>query len=164
MGTEEIEGIVDDLRSGYDGDPWHGPSLRKVLDGVSAATASARPIPGGHSIWEIVAHLAAWDGVVARRIEEHRAIESPDEGDFPSITDAGNDAWQAALNLLDARHKKLVEIVSGLDLARWLEPVAGKEYNVAHMVRGVPQHMAYHAGQIALIRKLVEAKAPRAGV
>ena len=26
-----------------------------------------------------------------------------------------------------------------------------------HMIRGVMQHMAYHAGQIALIRKLVEA-------
>ena len=73
MSDHEIAGIIDDLKRGYDGDAWHGPSLRKVLAGVTAEAASARPISGGHSIWEIVAHLAAWDDVVSRRIAESAA-------------------------------------------------------------------------------------------
>jgi uncharacterized damage-inducible protein DinB len=158
MSDREMAGIIDDLERGYDGDAWHGPPLRKVLEGVSAQMVSVRPIPGGHSIWEIVLHLAAWDDVVARRIEEGLAIESPDEGDFPPVVDMGTRAWQGALDLLDARHHRLIQIVSGLDPARLRDKVAGKEYTIDHMLRGVAQHMAYHAGQIALIRNFVSAE------
>ena len=59
MRDHELAGIIDDLERGFNGDAWHGPPLCKVLDGVTADRASARPIPGGHSIWEIVAHLSA---------------------------------------------------------------------------------------------------------
>jgi hypothetical protein len=70
----DLAGIVDDLNRGYDGDAWHGPPLRKVLDGVTADVASAHPITDSHSIWEIVVHLSAWDDVITRRIAERRAI------------------------------------------------------------------------------------------
>jgi uncharacterized damage-inducible protein DinB len=152
------EGILDDLRRGYDGDAWHGPPLRKVLDGVSAEIAHARPVPNGHSIWEIVAHLAAWHGVVADRIVERRAIETPEGGDFPPVTESDPEDWAEALRELDRQHARLVEAVSALDEARLGETVAGKNYSTAHMIRGVAQHMAYHAGQIALIRKLAEVR------
>src|SRR3954470_6996644 len=74
MHDQELAGILDDLRKGFNGDAWHGPPLCKVLDGVTAELASARPIPGSHSIWEIVAHLTAWDKVVGKRISERRPI------------------------------------------------------------------------------------------
>jgi hypothetical protein len=154
----ELAGILDDLERGYDGDAWHGPPLRAVLDGVTAEVAGARPIPGGHSIWEIVVHLAAWDDVVARRIEEGRPVEAPDGGNFPPVEAAGPAAWAAALMELAGRHERLVRLVSALDPARLREPVAGKDYPIDHMLRGVAQHMAYHAGQIALVRKLAEAR------
>ena len=69
MSTHEFDGILDDLERGYDGDAWHGPAPRKVLDGVMPEVASARPIPAGHSIWEIVARLAAWEDVVVRALK-----------------------------------------------------------------------------------------------
>ena len=158
MPDQELAGLIDDLERGYDGDAWHGPPLRKVLDGVTAEAASARPIPGGHSIWEIVVHLSSWDDVIARRIEEGRAVEEPDGGNFPAVAGAGPEAWDRALSELARQHERLVRIVSGLDAASLREPVAGKGYSVAHMIRGVAQHMAYHAGQVALIRKLVEGR------
>jgi uncharacterized damage-inducible protein DinB len=163
MRDHELSGILDDLERGYNGDAWHGPPLRKVLDGVTAETASSRPIPGGHSIWEIVLHLAVWEGVVVRRIEENIPIESPDEGDFPLVGERTAAAWETALGLLDAQHDRLIQTVSALDPSRLREPVAGKDYTVDHMLRGVAQHMAYHAGQIALLKKLVEAKGFRTG-
>jgi hypothetical protein len=99
-------------------------------------------------------HLAAWDDVVARRIEEGRPVEAPDGGNFPPVEGAGSAAWADALTELARQHERLVRTVSGLDAARLREPVAGKDYPIAHMLRGVSQHMAYHAGQIALVRKL----------
>jgi uncharacterized damage-inducible protein DinB len=154
----DLAGILDDLKRGYDGDAWHGPPLSTVLEGVTPEIASARPIPTGHSIWEIVAHVAAWDDVVVKRIAERRAIESPDTGDFPPVTETTPEAWAEALSELHRQHSRIVETVSGLDEARLGETVAGKGYSTAHMIRGVAQHMAYHAGQIALLRKLADAQ------
>ena len=154
----EHAGILDDLNRGYDGDAWHGPPLRKVLDGVTADVASAHPIADSHSIWEIVVHLSAWDDVITRRIAERRAIEAPDGGDFPPVIGSGADAWSDVLRELDYQHARLVETVSNLNAERLDETVAGKNYSLAHMLRGVMQHLAYHAGQIALVRKLVLAQ------
>ena len=158
MPEHDLPGILEDLNRGYDGDAWHGPPLRKVLDGVTADVAYAQPIPGGHSIWEIVVHLSSWDDVVTRRIDERRAIEAPVGGDFPPVIGSGADAWSDALRELDYQHARLVETVSNLGAERLYETVAGKDYSLAHMLRGVMQHMAYHAGQIALVRKLVVAQ------
>ena len=154
MSGYAISAIIDDLERGYDGDAWHGPPLRKVLDGVTAETASARPVPSGHSIWEIVFHLADCHDVVVRRIEERRAIEEPEISDVPADIDTRDTAWIAALSELHRQHLRLIEAASNIDVTKLREPVVGKSYDVGHMLRGVVQHLAYHAGQIALIRKL----------
>jgi uncharacterized damage-inducible protein DinB len=161
MSDNEPAGLIDDLERGFDGDAWHGPSLRKVLAGLTAETASIRPIPNGHTIWEIVAHLAAWDEVVSSRIAERRSIEAPASGDFPPVASTGTAAWSEALSELRRQHTRLIETVSRLDEAKLQETVAGKGYSVEHMLHGVVQHMAYHAGQIALMKKLADAPQAR---
>jgi hypothetical protein len=153
--TGELARIDDELRRAYDGDCWHGPPLREILKGVTAATAAARHPQPVHSIWGLVNHLAAWVEVVALRIVERRPIESPDAGDFPHVTETGDTAWAAALDDLDRRHRELLAAVAGLDEARLGAIVPGKDYPVAVMLHGTVQHYAYHAGQIALLKKLV---------
>src|SRR5258708_1408909 len=132
MSDNELTGLTTDLERGYDGDAWHGPSLRKVLAGVTAETASARPIWNGHTIWEIVAHLAAWDEVVSSRIAERRSIEAPASGDFPPVASTGTAAWSEALSELRRQHTRLIETVSSLDDAKLQETVAGKGYCAEH--------------------------------
>ena len=49
---------------------WHGgPTAMSVLRGVSVETASWRPGPGRHTIWELVLHIAYWKYAIRRRIE-----------------------------------------------------------------------------------------------
>jgi hypothetical protein len=67
-GPSEAAGIADQLRRAFDGGAWHGDSLFEILKGVTAAQAAARPIQGAHTIWELVLHIAAWDGAVLRRL------------------------------------------------------------------------------------------------
>ena len=113
--TGELARIDDELRRAYDGDCWHGPPLREVLKGVTAAEGRGEAPAAAHPIWALVNHLAAWVEVVALRITEWRAIETPDAGDFPPVTDAGEAAWAAALDDLDRQHRKLLDVVAGLD-------------------------------------------------
>jgi hypothetical protein len=153
--TGESARIHDELKRAYNRDCWHGPPLREVLEGVPATVAAAKHPQLAHSIWELVRHVSAWVEVVSLRITEGRPVTTPDEGDFPPVTDTGEAAWAEALHELDARHNKLLGVVARLDDTRLDETVPGKEYPVAVMLHGSAQHYAYHAGQIAILKKLI---------
>ena len=153
--TGELARIDDELRRAYDGECWHGPPLREVLKRLTATTARSLRPPLAHSAWALVNHVSAWVEVVALRVIEWRAIATPEAGDFPPVTDTSEGAWAAALDNLDRQHRRLLDVLAGLDPARLDETVPGKDYPTAVMLDGTAQHYAYHAGQIALLKKLV---------
>jgi uncharacterized damage-inducible protein DinB len=152
----DIARIVDELERIYDGDAWHGPSLRETLKGVAAAQAVARPVGGAHSIWEILRHIAGWNDVVTRRLEGHPTDE-PVEGDFPQITGTSEAAWSEALANLEESHRRLISQISSLGPERLQETAAGEEYSVSFMLHGMIRHIVYHSGQIALLKKMGKA-------
>src|SRR5690349_15186033 len=67
--TSQCSRSADQLASTINGEAWYGDSLREILAGVTAERARARPVPDGHSIWEIVAHLTAWINFYAGAIQ-----------------------------------------------------------------------------------------------
>jgi hypothetical protein len=67
--VRELERIGDQLRRSFDGDAFYGPPLWELVRDITAEKAAARPRAGTHSIWEIVLHVAAWEGAVRSRIE-----------------------------------------------------------------------------------------------
>src|SRR5208283_2460455 len=88
--------IADQMRRAFDGEAWHGDSLTEILEGVTAARAAAHPITGAHSIWELVLHIAAWDGAVLRRLGG-AAVELSDAENFPAVREASEAAWRKAV-------------------------------------------------------------------
>jgi hypothetical protein len=153
--TNEITRIDDELHRAYNGDPWHGPSFRAIVADVTAETAAKRHPAVVHSIWEIVAHASAWVEVVRRRLAEWRAVTLTEAENFPAVADASPAAWTATLAELDGRVSALRQIVAGLDPAKLEQTVPGNNYSVALMLHGTAQHLAYHGGQIALLKRLV---------
>jgi len=149
---EEIKRIIDQLERAFEGNAWHGPSIRELLADVIADRAAAKPVAGGHSIWEIVLHMAAWEGAVRRRLEGERVELSPEE-DWPPVMDTSEVAWRDALAGLEDGHMKLREVISQLTDSQLESVVVGKGYSVYFMLHGVIQHDLYHAGQIALLKR-----------
>jgi hypothetical protein len=149
----EIGRIEDQIKRAYGGQAWHGPSLKESLAGVTAIQANARPLPGSHSIWEIVNHLSGWTGVVVQRLRG-QAVEEPAEGDFPVPETADEAAWLAALARLDSNHEVLLGEVAVMDESRLDEACAGRSASRYIHLHGTIQHYLYHAGQIALLKKV----------
>jgi uncharacterized damage-inducible protein DinB len=148
----EAKNIAGELKIIHDGDAWHGPSLLKSLAGLTAEQAAARPLPNAHSIWEIVAHIAAWENVVRLRLEG-KPLTEPEEGDFPATVEVSEEAWARTLERLNETHEHLLDAIAKLSDAGLDEQTAGKSYSIRLMLRGVIHHHVYHAGQVALLRK-----------
>jgi uncharacterized damage-inducible protein DinB len=148
--------IADQLRRAFDGEAWHGDSLFEILEGVTAARAAGHPIEGAHSIWELVLHIAAWDGVALRRTRGE-ATEISEAENFPAVTDTSDAAWHGALSEIKRVHEELVAVVAAFPESRLEEIVPDKEgppYTFYYTLHGVVQHELYHAGQIALLKKM----------
>jgi hypothetical protein len=153
--TNGLARMDDEVRWAYGGECWHGPPPCEILRDVTAATAAARHPQLAHSIWSLANHVAALVEVLSLRMVEWQAIELPNADDFPAVTDAGDAASVAALADLDRRHGELRRVGGGLQASRLDEIIPGKGYPVAVMLHETAQHYAYHAGRIALLKKLV---------
>jgi uncharacterized damage-inducible protein DinB len=146
---------------------WHGPSLDELLASVSSVQAEARPIPGAHSIWEIVLHVTAWAEIALARLHGQRTGDPAPDEDWPPVpgldSRSGSDAtanWQAALERLRESHRALATDTRRLEPSAFDDKVAGADYSVSNLLHGVIEHDTYHGGQIALLKRALEGKQP----
>lgn len=161
MATTRTSFLIDELHRAFDGDPWHGPSVTHVIANLTAAQAMQRPLPGAHSIAEIVAHMTVWVAEVTRRVSGRPAAD-PVEGDWPLPRAVDEAGWVAMHLELTNAMARLTEAVAGFPERRWddlvgdtRDPALGTGVSYAQTVSGLVQHLAYHAGQITLLRKVV---------
>jgi len=151
--VSEAAALAEELRTLAHGDAWHGLALDELLAEVSPEAAGARPVPRGHTIWELVLHITGWTDVWRRRLEGE-VVDEPDEGDFPAAPAGTERGWADAKDRLWKAHERLVGRVAALSDPDLDARVAGRDYTVRFLVRGAIRHTVYHSGQIGLLRKL----------
>ncbi len=118
---------------------------------MTAEKAVARPVSNVHSILEILLHLTFTQDVMRRRIEgEDIAIVGAEDLFF--VEGAGEAEWQDALEKLEASHQKLRNVIHNLSEEGLHRKVVNQDYTVYFLTEGLIQHLAYHAGQIALLK------------
>lgn len=151
----ETKRIAGELRNAVHGPAWHGPALFELLADVTPSVAASRPIAGAHSIEEIVRHLATWLDVVRERLDgRHRDIA--DAEDWHSAGDHSASAWQELLARVKDSAERLATRIEQFpddalgDRLPGAAPSASSAYATLH---GSVQHVLYHAGQIAVLKK-----------
>jgi uncharacterized damage-inducible protein DinB len=142
----------------YTGPMWHGPALAEGLRGVTHEHASQRPIPSGHTIWELVLHIITWVDVPHQRLGGTPRKGVPQEEDWPKPPSPTAEAWRALLARLEERHRALASTVRALGDDELEAKAAGEDYSVSEMLHGVVEHGTYHGGQIALLKKAISAR------
>jgi uncharacterized damage-inducible protein DinB len=155
----ELDRISDQLQRAYNGDAWYGPSVRAALEGVDARMATARPVPSGHSIHELVLHLTAWTREISRRLRNGIA-QDPEEGDWPVGAALDDATWATVVAALDAANAELLTAIRTVDDQQLDErigdvrvPALGSGVSRYVTLHGLVQHHVYHAGQISLLKK-----------
>jgi uncharacterized damage-inducible protein DinB len=146
----ETARITNQLRRMYDGPAWHGPALMELLTAVTPEQAAARPLPSAHNIWELVLHIATWLRVPRERLSATENRDPAPEENWPPITGS----WPDALAVLEREQRDLERAILAFPNERLNDPAPGTEPQTFYiMLHGAIQHVAYHAGQIALLQK-----------
>jgi len=141
------------LDEAYEKKTWHGPNLKQSIKGVTAKQAAWRPAPGRHNIWEVMLHAAYWKYAVRRRIEGGKrgsfALKGSNFFTRPEKGNLNEAAWRADKKLLEREHRAL-----RMTIAKLLRTPRGAKF--MRQLYGVAFHDIYHAGQIRLLRRLME--------
>ncbi len=157
------EAVERRLGEMFDGHAWHGPPVMMTLRDLTPAQAAARPVAGAHSIWELALHMDTWQRVVTRRLGGDNS-EVGDAENFPAVPPPDQAAWAATLARLAESDDAIRAAVLSSDPA-WLDPTsAGFDERLYRNVLGAISHLAWHSGQIAILRRAqgLEATAPEA--
>jgi uncharacterized damage-inducible protein DinB len=147
----EVERLADQLRRSFEGDAWHGDSLAEILADIDDAKAAAKPASGGHSIWELVLHIAAWARAALNVVSGETEKLSAD--DWPALAEGGESAWAHTQKELTRVGRQLRDAILGMEEDRLDDVVPGRSYSYYMLLHGVVQHALYHAGQIAILKK-----------
>jgi uncharacterized damage-inducible protein DinB len=146
------EALERRLAEMFDGHAWHGAPVLATLRDLTPAQAAAVPVAGANSIWALALHMDTWQRVVARRLA---GDDSPvgDAENFPVVPPPSLAAWRTTLARLAESDAAIRAAVIASEPAR-LDPTAdGFDENLYRNVLGAISHLAWHAGQIAILRR-----------
>ncbi len=156
------ESLIDDLYASVFGDPWYGPSIKRIYDTIPEETAFAKQFENIHSISELTLHMWAWTEEVRNRIEG-KEPRQPEMGDWPDTKEYLNESWFSIKSKLYDSTRLLIESIKKTSDNKFLEKVGsqrdaplGTGVTFDSMVMGLVQHNAYHAGQISILKKLMK--------
>ena len=149
--------LLKSLDQAFNRKSWHGPNLRGSLRGVTARQAAWRPAAGRHSIAEQVLHAAYWKYVVRRKLtgEKRGSFALSGSNWFAVGDDLGQAEWRRWVAILQEEHARLRSaVVAWIAAARRRTGGGGVNARSLDLILGVAAHDLYHAGQIALLKRM----------
>jgi uncharacterized damage-inducible protein DinB len=146
--------LAHQLQTVIEGNAWHGPAVLELLADVDARRAAKVPAGSRHSIWELVLHIDVWLDAVRRRVTGDPARIDDPAADFPPPESPDDAAWAAAKDQLRETADALRSTMLSLTPADLDGSVVGQTYSLGFMLHGAIQHVTYHAGQIALLKRM----------
>lgn len=153
----EIQHIITMLKEAYEGNPWHGRSIKELLSEVTPQVGLKKPHSGSHSIAELIYHMVTWRDFTVSRLqpEEGKDVQYYEQNDWRKLDLSDTQTWTRGLQLLEESQQRLVNTLETFNDSILPEKVAERKYNFRSLLYGVVQHDVYHAGQIAYAKKLI---------
>ena len=146
--------IADQLQRTFDGAAWHGDAVFQILQGVTPEQAAQRVLPKAHTIWELVLHITAWEEVVLKSLRGEPYVMLHGEDDWPPVRDTRAAAWLAAIARLKDITERLRQAMLSFPEARLRETIPGQNFTFYIAMHGIVHHNLYHAGQMAILKKM----------
>ncbi len=153
------EQFKNELENILSGNPWYGSPIYDIIAAVNFEAAFEKPPGSAHNIAGIVLHMLAWTEEVMDRMNGLNA-QLPSSGDWPDPGEPDEQKWQNYVNDLKLVNVNLLGVVQNFPEEEWDEPTNDTRYGqqaitYAGLIKGFIQHQLYHAGQIALLNRMI---------
>jgi uncharacterized damage-inducible protein DinB len=153
------EQLKHDLETVLWGDAWYGPSIYNTIEKVSFETAYEKPPGSVHNIAGLVLHMLSWTEEVMDRMNG-MAAQMPSSGNFPDPGAPDEQKWQNYVNDLKLVNVNLLGVIQNFPNEQWDELINDTRENKPKvtykgLIYGFIQHQVYHAGQIALLTRII---------
>jgi hypothetical protein len=143
------------LEEGYGAGAWHGPDLAAALSDVTPDIAFERPAPGRHNIAEVALHHAWCIRSVTAQLTGQTPDAFPLQGeDWFALDHGTSPTWEAVRAIVAGHQDKLAKAVADISTGRTTSPLG--ESDRLGLILGVTCHAVYHAGQVQLMKRLLD--------
>jgi len=157
ISTTRSREYVRQLEQLYHGGSWQAESFAEKLKDVNETMAFSAPVPGVHSIAEIVWHCIYWRTVLIKRLvgNDKYRDQTVDTLNFLPVEDLKKKGWESLKHELEETQTSLIAILNAYNdnfLLKEYQP----GYTYDYHVEGIIHHDVYHLGQIGLVKKILE--------
>jgi len=151
--------LIEELEKVLSGQPWYGSPIYAILEQVTFETAYEKPGRGGHTIAEIILHMLSWTEEVMDRLNEKPA-SLPLSGNWPETGSPDEQKWKMWIDDLKLVNVNLIKTIRDFPEENWDKPIIDERGDepvttYKELVVGFIQHQVYHAGQIALLNRMI---------
>ena len=158
----DVEQILrDTLLAGVEGQGAHTDASR-MLDGLDWQLAGRRLVDAPYTIQQEANHVVYWNGyaTAASRGENPTAPAHAVDGWPGPEAPASAEEWGAFVRAFKASLEALAAEIRGVPLG---EMMPSGSRSRADVLRAMGNHVSYHVGQIALLRRMLNAWPPPGG-
>jgi uncharacterized damage-inducible protein DinB len=150
----QTQRIADSYRATTVKAAWYGPSLAELLAQVSPELATTRPVPGSHSISELLQHLLLWNERISNTSDSNSLPPWEPEKDWaePPIP------WSELLSRWSQSRELLEERIRNFPIEDLAKQVPGRNYPYETLFHGIVEHTIYHSGQIAMVLSMLQSR------
>lgn len=154
-----IEAINEAIIKGLKGGNAHNDPLI-ILKGLTPEIARKKPTQINHSCWELLYHTIIWNDIFINNIKGNvqnwdpvdnwpTSKETEDDENFYILVQRFEGNLQEIKNLLQSS-------VIDFNESKKLPTTMNNELSTIKLFIAVVQHISYHTGQIAYVRRIVD--------
>jgi uncharacterized damage-inducible protein DinB len=150
-----VKEFIRQLNELFEGGSWQGESVKDKLATVNENNAFLQPIPGVHSVAEIVWHCIYWRTTLLKNAagELNYRDSTMESLNFLPLEELKQRGWEELKRNYFSTQEQILQLLNDRE-----ESFLDEEYkpgkSFAHLVEGVIRHDLYHLGQIGLVQKL----------
>lgn len=152
----ETKHIKDALRRLYEGEVWHGPSIKEILIDITPEQAVKRLTPKSKNIAEYLIHITNWRTFALEKLTGGDTFDIilNSEADWSVVNEITKDKWEEIQEAYEESQKEILEVLETYTDRKLENIVPGRKYSFYTLLYGVIHHDIYHSGQMMLLKRL----------
>lgn len=156
-GRIKIDSYLQSARDSFDGKPWYGSSILKILNALPVSDINTVPPGFQKSAATLLRHMLAWRSFTLAKLQGDADYRIPESSkmnwDYSDVESP--EEWQYLIKQLHHSQDVFLSLLDGMSDEVLSHKVAGSVYSKEYLIRGIIQHDIFHLGQIALLSRAI---------